>query len=172
MNDRIAIVDIETSGLDPERHEIWEVALIVDDHEYEWMVQPSLKTAEPMALRVNRYYQRRPGNVSMWANPFTVATTVARLTDGRHLVGAVPSFDASFLDRFLRRHGECPTWSHRLVCVETLAAGYLRMLPEGLRKMAEKLGLVVDEDTHHTALGDCRLARDVFEAVMGKEGQL
>lgn len=167
----VAYVDIETTGLDPERHEVWEVALIVDGHEYEWMVQPSLITAEPQALKVGRFHERRPLNIGMWANPFTVATTVARLTNGRHLVGAVPSFDAAFLDRFLRKHGEAPTWSHRLLCVETLAAAHLRMLPEGLRKMAEKLGLEVDQATHHTALGDARLARDVFELIMGREGE-
>jgi oligoribonuclease (3'-5' exoribonuclease) len=31
MNDNVIFVDTETTGLDPERHELWDIALIEAD---------------------------------------------------------------------------------------------------------------------------------------------
>lgn len=61
----LAFVDTETTGLDPERHEVWEIAVIIRGHrtpgsdgEYLWQLLPDLAKAEPTALRINRYYER------------------------------------------------------------------------------------------------------------------
>lgn len=56
----------------------------------------------------------------------TWATRFASLTAGRILVGAVPSFDEKRLGRLLREFGVAPAWHYRPICVETLAAGYIR----------------------------------------------
>jgi DNA polymerase III epsilon subunit-like protein len=136
---KLTFVDLETTGLDPSRHEAWEIGLIVredastTDTEYLWRIKPDLTKADPTGLRIGRFYERtaglhpalsrKPGD--KWADPAKTAEELARLLDGAHMVGAVPSFDAAFLERFLRRYGQAPTWHYHLVDVEALAAGYL-----------------------------------------------
>jgi len=162
----VVFVDLETTGLDPDRgHELYEIALIeADGAEHCWWVKPNLEHADPTSLRVGRYYQRLPSKVD---RPERVAREVARLTAGMHLVGACPWFDAGMLKAFLRRHGQAPAWHHRHRCVESLAMGKLGHDVEGQRAAAEALGLVVPEGDHHTAIGDARVARGIWIAVMG-----
>lgn len=164
MSERIVFVDIETTGLDVDRHEIWDIALIVrderDDTAFAWQLAVDLTEADPAALRVNRFYERE----AKVSDPQDVAIEVAVHTAGAYLVGAVPSFDALFLDRFLRRNGQCPAWHHRLICVESMALPVIGSpVPLGLGKVAERLGLTVDPSVAHTALGDAMLARDVYD---------
>lgn len=138
-------MDTETTGLDPERHQIWELALIYDGHQIEYQLPVDLAVADPTGLRVGRFYERRhaitPTADSLsglcrvrydgkdkWTTGLPAsyhAATVARILDGRHLVGAVPSFDAAFLLRWLNQHGQAATWHYHLIDVEVLAVGYL-----------------------------------------------
>jgi DNA polymerase III epsilon subunit-like protein len=171
----VVFLDLETTGLDASRHELYEVGLIeADGTEHVWWVKPNLETADPTALRIGRYYERRP---SKHTPAEKVAQEFAKLTAGRHLVGAVPSFDAGFLDPFLRRHGQAPSWHYHLVDVEALAAGFLAGGPEGQREIARPpwdsskltaaLGIVTADEDKHTALGDARWAKAIYEVVMG-----
>ncbi len=69
----VCFVDVETTGTEPDRHELWEIGLIVRrpagedpplaggshrDLEYAWHILPDLSVANPHALRIGRYYQR------------------------------------------------------------------------------------------------------------------
>ena len=52
-------VDTETTGLDPSRHEVWEMAFALEDGPVRVMTVPhSLRNADPTALRINRYQTR------------------------------------------------------------------------------------------------------------------
>jgi hypothetical protein len=158
----LAFIDTETTGLDPDHHEVWEVGLILrrDDSraEYVWQLPVDLSKADPIALNIGRFHDRRgqlgttsylpgpdafdqSGEVSPSGNPIGAKVLhpsnlgwwsgmFARLTWGAHMVGAVPSFDDSRLARLLRRHGACPGWHYHLIDVETLAAGYVLGLDE------------------------------------------
>ena len=152
---KLAFVDTETTGLDPDRHEVWEVGLIVrnvtdlggdlaaySETRHLWQLPVDLSVAEPKALEIGRFHERRatdsksfndgwvvdtlndePGsNVlqpEVWAEQFV------ELTLGAHLVGAVVSFDAERLSKLLRRWGQCPMWHYHLVDVEALMAGWI-----------------------------------------------
>lgn len=146
---KLVFLDTETTGLDSNRHEIWELAFIlVDDgppEEYAWQFPVSLDTADPTALRFNRFYERRwpmmgimndnPGLVTRsrsvkgkWVsgNPVSYHIgTVAKLLDQAHIVGAVPNFDEPFLAQLLRKHGHAPTWHYHLIDIESMAVGWL-----------------------------------------------
>jgi DNA polymerase III epsilon subunit-like protein len=189
---RLVFLDTETTGLDSDRHEIWEIGAIVrdddpesDDAEWHWQIRPSLRTADATGLRIGRYYERievaatLPGSArliaapagnataGMWMESREVAAMLAPLLDGATLIGAVPDFDARFLGRFLRRHHQAPTWHYHLVDVETLAAGALHQPPPWrFDDLLAAYGLTYDEADRHTALGDARMARDLYDAVL------
>lgn len=186
----LAFVDTETTGLRPELgHSVWELAIIRRgpdedpdwwETEHVWQIRPGLTTADPEALDMCGYHQRfrvPPGVDTLWFPqeqrepiPQTFAEAAAqihRLLDGAYLVGAVPSFDALMLTYFLRGHGLEPAWRHRLVCVENLVAGATHQrIPQGLREAASQVGVWVDPEARHTAMGDARVARDTYDAVM------
>jgi DNA polymerase III epsilon subunit-like protein len=194
VSGRIFAVDCETTGTDPVRHVAWDIALVGEDKsEHQWYIKPDLKTADPVALRIGRYYERtaalRPSgtraNVSKWAKPDEAAAQIACLLDGATLLGHNPPFDAAFIGGFLRRHGHVLTADHHQIDTGTLVTGWvagqrslaeeantdLRPWPSGkhLADMARALGIDPLGFEQHTAIGDARLAMAVYRAVMGGE---
>lgn len=142
MTGPVAFVDIETTGLDPVRHEVWNVGLILPDGtEREWMLDPErLDDADPFALKLTRFFDRHPaygGNLpfdperTSPAYPFTYvsrhdfAREFRALTWGLHLAGAVVSFDEERLRRLLHTQGQPCGWHYHLIDVEALAVGRL-----------------------------------------------
>lgn len=94
---------------------------------------------------------------------------VELVTRGAMLVGAVPSFDAETLAARMRANGLCPSWHHRLRCVESMVMGRYRVEANGLAHAAELVGYDFPAADRHTALGDARACRAVFDAVMADE---
>ena len=110
----------------------------------------------------------------------------AALTAGMHLAGAVVSFDEERLRKLLRSNGACPEWHYHLIDVENLAAGWIgaqanleeRMgvdpkterptLPWSSEALSKELWIDPDDFDRHTALGDARWAKAIYEAVMGR----
>ena len=199
----VAFVDTETTGLDPDRHQIWEVGLILPDgSEHEWQLPVDLSRADPIALNIGRFHDRRRKpwdsilsvgrpSVEFQSNPAWFAREFVRLTRGLHLAGAVVSFDAERLWRLLRANGECPMWHYHLIDVEALAAGYARALAKGMAvagdvtkyptavanrqsavppwnsdDVSRWVGVNPDQFDRHTALGDARWAKAIYEKVM------
>lgn len=181
---KLAFVDLETTGVDQSRHEVWEIGLVIVDGEqdtrYCWQICPDLTTADPMALKVGRYYQRIrdagavPGTVWRVEHPelsclevrriitaAAAAGEIAALLDGVSFAAANVAFDSAFLAAFLRANGQCPTWDYHLVEIESYAAGALGWAPPWkLDKLMTELGASIPEDQRHTALGD---AVGIFE---------
>lgn len=112
--------------------------------------------------------------------PSAAAADVARLTHGAHLVGAVPNFDTESLAELLRAHGLTPAWHYHLIDVETLAVGWLRGSGPTAAEAAAGLPWSSDElsrlcgveppsdDERHTALGDARWARRIYDQIIGR----
>lgn len=148
----LVFLDTETTGLDPDFHELWEVAVIIRNDrgqtEYVWQLPVDLAQADPIALNIGRFHDRRwpeplaldnrrqaqagdwgdsnlsrvrldPEDLKRWAADFV------ELTRGAHLVGNVVSFDAERLHRKLRALGQCAMWHYHLIDVECLAVGWL-----------------------------------------------
>lgn len=186
----VIFVDTETTGLDPERHEVWDIALLEEDGaEHEFHIRPErLSSADPTALRLTHFYERieaagryeetieegypkRTKTISrssFWtkASRRAIAAQIATLTAGKHLVGAVPSFDASFLATLLRREDYVPAWHYHLIDVETLIAGRLGLRPPfGSEDLSRAIGINPAQFDRHTAIGDARWVKAQYEAV-------
>jgi DNA polymerase III epsilon subunit-like protein len=189
MSAPLVFLDIETTGLDPEAHEVWEVGIVVrtveqkekvtirTDQDYHWFLSPQhLETATPEALAIGGYYERHPygdnfaadGLVQLQkiAAPYDFARDFERLTRGATLVGANVRFDERFLNDYLRKYHRVPGWHFRLCDVEAMTQGYMGLAkPTGLAKCANLLE-IPNEYLAHTALDDAKLARDIYDAVV------
>jgi len=169
-----------------------------EDREFHWFVGTEdldLGNADPMSLKVGQFYERHPDYAGViTSDRVTEAYVLCRLekwTRGAHLVGAVVSFDAELIAARMRAHWMCPSWHYHLVDVEALAAGWLHRdaavkenrqsaLEEASRQrdlavppwnsdeLTAALGVKVPEGERHTALGDARWARAVYDAVTGR----
>lgn len=138
----LAFLDTETTGLDPVRHPIWEIAVVTDDggpdtpaYVESWQVRlpdPVIAQADPEALRINHFHERYDPT-----NALDLPDTVERLyamLHGRHVVGAVPSFDMQRIGMMFDmvasafpffKDGDNYVWNYHLIDVESMALGWL-----------------------------------------------
>ncbi|MFG3046315.1 hypothetical protein ACGFZR_15465 [Streptomyces sp. NPDC048241] len=164
------------------------------DTEHLWQIRPSkydLDEAEPKALEINRYHERMilpddhqaasMNHACGQPHPIrghALREVLSELLADVILVGSNPSFDAAFLREFL----SASPWHYRTIDIATLAAGYvhgydlsageqspeLRKHPWSSRRLSQAVGVEPPGDgVAHTAFGDARWARDVFDAVTG-----
>lgn len=173
----LLFLDTETTGLDPDDH-IWEIAVIhrSPDHPTftrHWFVQHDTTKAErlPDAFRRDHDARYQP-NAAI--TPADLVERLYALTLGRpHVVGAVPDFDVTRLNRLARAHGVTLGWHYHLIDVETLAVGWLAArgtpvpLPWSSDDVSQMVGVIPPTDGRHTALGDAVWAMNVYDAVIG-----
>jgi hypothetical protein len=191
---RIIFIDCETVSLTPGPATIWELALIIrtehGDEEYLWQIRPDLTTANPISLAIGGYYKRclisryAPGSVKVIAVPddedgdplpprdaHELAALLAPMLSGAHVIAANPGFDTDHVAAFLRANGECPAWDYHLTDIGSLVRGHAAArggsLPFPLKVTDAATAAGIDLSAHdaHTALGDTRLVRDIFDAV-------
>lgn len=173
---RLVFMDTETTGLSLD-DDIWEFAAIIrepgkDDVEIQAFVShDTAKAAQLPPSFLADYTARYDDDLAM--SPFPLTTLVYDLTKDRaHIVGAVPNFDTERLSRLMTLHGFTPGWHYHLIDVENLAVGYLAAggqdvpLPWDSDALSAALGVTAPADARHTALGDARWARDLYDAVM------
>lgn len=168
MSDLI-FVDVETTGLDPNRHCVWEMAYAYEQGPVESSVVPhSIVSAEPKALEIGQYDKRskQTGDVPGEVFEMTFASRLA----GNTLVAANPAFDASFL---AARWGGA-VWHYRLLDVEAYAMGILGWdRPKGLREIAAELradGIDIPKPDH-SAGKDVEVLRACFLALRDRRDQ-
>lgn len=173
---QLVVVDVETSGLNPEIHEVVECSwwnldtgergTFIPSH----MVSAVLARADIEALRINRYLDRIAGQpqdhrqdelrrlhaqfFSDWDEDSDPETGQIRHV----LAGSNPAFDAAFLAKLFRQHEETDhdltPWHHRLLDLSAYACGVLSLDPAdmpGLRTICQILGT---PEPDHTAAGD------------------
>lgn len=158
---RLAFVDTETTGLDPARHEVWEIAVALDDGPiHTWQLPHSIATADPDALAIGGYARRYdPALVDRDAD-----TRLKAMLAGVTVVGSNPAFDTAML----RARWGVALWHHRLIAVESVALGVLGYdRPKGLAAVADDMrrlwpGIPVPD---HTAAGDVATLRAVYAAL-------
>ena len=177
MNDRIAIIDTETLGLDPLIHPIWELAVITGGEEYHWFIRVDGvdgEFADPVALDLNGFDERYDEAAAV--PDYKLVPELAELLDGKAIVGANPHFDLTRLTPWFARMGRDVPWHYRPVCIESVLygvnLGYLLAESNGssvdvpwraLDLYERVTGLTQPDEDRHTALGDARFVRQLWE---------
>lgn len=170
-------LDIETTGLDPVKHQILEVAMIfdgapatrlrsVDEVHFSLAIDPV--RASQAALRINRYDERQGELRTRELLPHVAAYTLIRALADRVVVGNNVQFDMRFIENFLRQQGaDDPTpWNYHLIDVKALAAGRFQMGPAPWKTeaVAAAAGVPLSDDAH-TAMADAQWNKAVYEEV-------
>lgn len=167
----LAFIDTETTGLNPNEHEILEIAILKYRGDcflgqLYFKIKPEhLELAEAKALEINGY----AANPAAWdeASPMSViGPKVLSFIEGAVLVGHNVSFDREFLVRNLARSGVEGRVPHRVI--DTITLAYEHLQPLGLKSMSldairEFLGW--SKKGAHTALKDAEDARRLFKLV-------
>ena len=165
----LTFVDVETTGLDARIHQPYEVCVWREDWDepLSAALPHSLAYADQQALKIGNYLGRgfRPETDR---NDYWVQRLARDLNDVT-LVGSNPAFDAAMLTRYIGT----PVWHHRLINVAEGAMWVFNWdRPKGLGDVAKRCraeGYDIPEPDH-TAEGDVRTTRAVYEALRAFRG--
>lgn len=182
----IAFIDTETLGLDPDRHAIWEVGMVLYDtdqrcimlelEEQIWLTEEEIAAGDPVGMEIGGFNTRYDPDLALPRDD-VMSEVIGLTAGGVHLAGAVPSFDEERLRRLALSLDLEPGWHYHLIDVENIAIGYLLAarkswttyedwtwpLPWKSDPLLERLGVSISEEDRHTALGDARWAMRVYE---------
>jgi ATP-dependent DNA helicase DinG len=179
---RLAFVDVETTGLDPSIHEVYEIAIVFAEQSFDTegnvtltmtgeeeilLATEHIENAEPQALAVGMYENRN------WTNAVSQKVGLekaARLLKDCVFVAQNVTFDWTFLFMNGKRHGvdfERSLYYQKLD-LASMVFGKLysdkRLLKFTLRELSEYFG--VKNINAHTALSDARTAFAIAKKVL------
>lgn len=170
----LVFLDTETTGLDPDRHEVWEIAYAVGagpilssvvDHE-----PPTLQPDVIRALRINGYLSRYTptDDEAILRQQFRFEAELKEALDGATVVASNPSFDTAMLRK---RWGGEP-WHHRKLDIVSFALPIVGLKDgrlKGLYDIAAALGV---EAPDHTAAGDVHTLRECYRELSWRYSDL
>jgi hypothetical protein len=182
---RICFIDAETTELNRRTRRIWDFACIVrddagpaTDQEFQFFIEVGQRKANPFSLNVGGFWERYPQTYEArrklreqdkMFSGWDAAKRIQELTAGATWVGAVPSFDEESCADLLYKNDLLPRWDYHLVDVETYAAGVIHLPPPWKNDVVNAaFGITIPEADRHTALGDARGVRDLWDAANGE----
>lgn len=162
MNQRLALVDLETTGADPRADRITEIGIVlVDDgvviEEYSTLVDPG-RVIPPGIETLTGITQAMVDGAPSFDD---IALDVAARLNGRTLVAHNARFDYAFLRNEFRRAG-LPLRSDVLCTVRLSRRLYPEHPRHNLDSLIARFGLVCD--ARHRALPDARLVQQLLDA--------
>lgn len=180
-NRNLAFIDVETTGLSLDKHEIIEIGCVLvsqDDNdessfkkleEFEMKIKPEdIKSADPIALKINGY------NEADWANAVSLNSaleTLSQKTEDAIMVGHNVSFDYSFLEKAFEKTGIKNKMHYHKLDTISIAFAKLYEIKDikkfSLRYLCEHFGVL--NIKAHTALSDARATFEIFVKLMNKK---
>jgi len=171
----LAFIDIETTGLDRDTHEIIELGVVIArlkdniltvTDELDLKIIPHhIERADPVALRVNGY---DPADWLFAVSIEDALKTFADKTSGAVFVAHNATFDYGFIEANLRRHGiENKMHYHKLDTI-SVAFGVLHHNDDisklSLRALCEKYG--IENKRAHSAFADAYATYELFKKLL------
>jgi len=174
----LAFIDCEFGGLDPERHDITEIAAIVTDDRLaelsaaEWKVRARAERITPEAAAIHGY------DPVLWRDAVPLRQALGELTallpKGRTVLPAGQNvrMDVQFLERGYAHCGLPYPFDYHVIDLATLFYAWSLVAGEtpsslSLRQAATTAGLV-DGPVPHRALEDARLTLEAFRHFVGR----
>lgn len=171
----LAFIDVETTGLSAEKHEIIELGLVLARmkdgvltvvDELDIKIQPKhIETAEPQALRVNGY------NEADWLFATSleeVMRVFGEKTKGAIFVAHNVTFDYAFIEKAFEKTGVENGMHYHKIDTISLAFGILHHQDDisklSLRVLCEKYG--IENKKAHSAFADSYALYEVFRKLM------
>lgn len=176
----LAFVDVETTGLDSDKHEIIQLACVLAEQktrpgkgpevtiidEFELKITPTrLQDAEPEALRVNGF------NEMEWMFAIHLKNAMehfAKKAKGAIMVAHNLCFDAGFIDKAFKSTGVENTLHYQKLDTLSIAFAQHYNKPDfdkySLRYLCEIYG--VKNERAHTALADTKALFEVYKKMM------
>ena len=173
-----AFLDCEFGGLDPELHDITEVAVVLTDYRLaelrsaEWKIRPRPDRVTPEAARISGYTEEG------WRESLPVRDALsefaALMPDDRTVVPAGQNvrMDVMFLERAYRNCGIPYPFDYHVIDLATLFYTWSLLAGErvpalSLRQAAVNAGLL-EGNVPHRAMGDARLTLETFRYYVGR----
>lgn len=168
----LCYIDTETTGLDPRIHQPYEVSWWREDEPapHSSFLRHDLQHADAKALEIGGYWDRKAYEAQESGHMAVTSRRVLGLClSDVTLVGSNPAFDAAMLTRYIGT----PVWHHRMIDVSNVAmVVFGKDRPMGLADIRSALvaeGRDIPEPDH-TAEGDVRTTRAVYEALRHMDG--
>jgi len=189
----VVFLDVETTGLMPMIHDVWELAIVEENEPTFRCIFPvDLSVADPGALEVGKFHERHPHQGYRYSSDVDDAradvndvarspeeveelwTKIARRLDRKTIVGFGVNFDVEFMRYAMLDNGVIPTWDYKIIELRSLVLGWVTfseskfISDKGITqwssaKLCELLGVDRSEFALHTALGDAQLAHEVWK---------
>ncbi|MFP8876423.1 MAG: 3'-5' exonuclease [Myxococcota bacterium] len=173
-----AFLDCEFGGLDPELHDITEVAVVLTDYRLaelrsaEWKIRPRPDRVTPEAARISGYTEEG------WREALPVRDALAEfaalMPEDRTVVPAGQNvrMDVMFLERAYRNCGIPYPFDYHVIDLATLFYTWSLLAGErvpalSLRQAAVNAGLL-EGNVPHRAMGDARLTLETFRHYVGR----
>ena len=176
----ISIIDVETTGLDAQKHEIIEIGLVVFESESPFKILNTFNTkvkpehpesGSAAAFAVNGYKEEE------WKDAPTLRQALGDLEEmakGSTIMSYGICFDWSFLqEAYKKTKMRCPFDYHRLdlFTVAWMNIPHEEMSSWRLSSVCEKLG-IAPEPAIHRAINGATCGYDVYRACLDKQNLL
>lgn len=174
------VIDIETTGLDPLRHGIVEIAAKSSITGAEFCIQPRIRDEaeiDPIAMEVNGISESAARDEGRVDEEIAIAELFRFIGLGERavLAGMNPNFDLRFITEAAKRAGLKNPFSHRILDLHSLAVVYafhrdLDVPQTGFRtdQIYEMLGMP-PEPRPHQALTGVRMEFDAFHLMLAPQ---
>ena len=180
-NHRLAFIDTETTGFDPDTHELIEMGIVLVDQDWsgalpvftvieeiEYKMKPNhIETADPISLKINKY------DKDEWENALTLKQGMQLLSlkaKDSIMVAHNICFDAGFIDRAFKASGVKNEMHYLRIDTITMAFAKLHNKDKddidkySLRTLCEYFE--IENKNAHTALSDAKALFELFKKLI------